>query len=184
MSPAQGADRQQVISSITKQMTGFVSVRDRKDIVELAERNPLAGGGWNGLTILALSAITVAVVLTLAIHGVVAVRTGRVELTVARALGFSNFQVMLVLALERVLVAALGIGIGSAIGIWLGRWVLGFLDITTKGQSVIPPMVFDVQLWLAGLVLGCLGAATMLSMVLAALWTRRLEVPEVLRTAA
>ena len=183
VSPAQGADRQQVISSLTEQVPGYVSVRDRKDIVELAERNPLAGGGWNGLTILALSAITMAVVLTLAIHGVVAVRTGRVDLTVARALGFSNFQVMLTLALERVLVAALGIGIGSAIGIWLGRWVLGLLDITSRGQSVIPPMVIDVQDWLVGLVLGCLGAATMLSLVLAALWARRLEVPEVLRTA-
>ena len=183
VSPAPGTDRQQVISLLTEQVSGFVSVKDRKAIVELAERDPLAGGGWNGLTILALSTITVAVVLTLAIHGLVAVRTGRVDLTVARALGFSNMQVMLAMALERVLVAALGIGIGAAIGIFLGRWVLGFLDITTRGQTVIPPMVIDVQIWLVGLVLGCLAAATILSLILAALWARRLKVPEVLRAA-
>ena len=183
VSPTPGADRQQTISSLIEKVSGFVSVQDRKAIVELAERDPLAGGGWNGLTILALSAITVAVVLTLAIHGVVAVRTGRVDLTVARALGFSNFQLMLALALERVLVAVLGIGIGTAIGIFLGRWVLGFLDITARGQSVIPPMVIDAQDWLLGAVLACLGAATILSLLLAALWASRLKVPEVLRAA-
>ena len=184
VSPEPGADRQQVISSLIEHVPGFfVQVQDRNALVELAERNPLAGGGWNGLTILALSAITVAVVLTLAIHGLVAVRTGRVDLTVARALGFSNFQLFLALALERVLVAALGIGIGSAIGIWLGRWVLGFLGITSRGGSVIPPMIIDVQGWLVGLVLACLVAATTLSLVLAALWARRLKVAEVLRTA-
>lgn len=182
ISSAPGADRPEVLASLRQLLPKFAVVMDRDALVELAERNPLAGGGWNGLTILALAAITVAVVLTLAIHGVVAVRTSRVDLTVARALGFSNFQLFLLLALERVLVAAIGIGIGSAIGIWLGRWVLGFLDITSRGQSVIPPMVIDVQSWLVGLVLACLAGATLLSLILAALWARRLKVPEILRT--
>ena len=181
VSPEQDADRQEVISSLIEHLPSFVLVQDRSAKVELAERNPLAGGGWNGLTILALTTITVSVVLTLAIHGLVAVRTGRVDLTVARALGFSNFQLFLALALERVLVAALGIGIGSVVGIWLGRWVLGFLDITSRGQPVIPPMLIDVQGWLVGVVLACLVGATLLSLVLAALWARRLKVAEVLR---
>lgn len=182
VSPEQDVDRQRVIFSLKDEVPGFVSVRDRTASTEVAGRNPLAGGGWNGLTALAISAITMAVLLTLGIHGVVAVRTGRVDLTVARALGFSKIQVFLSLALERAMVAALGIGVGSGIGVWLGIWVLGFLDITPGGQPVIPPMIIDVQGWLVGLVLACLAAATLASVALAALWANKLRLPEVLRT--
>ena len=182
VAPEPDVDRQQVIFSLKEEVPGFVSVRDRNAFAEVAGRNPLAGGGWNGLTALAISAITMAVLLTLAIHGVVAVRTGRVDLTVARALGFSKVQIFLSLALERALVAALGIGVGSAIGVWLGIWVLGFLDITPGGQPVLPPMIIDVQGWLVVLVLACLAAATLVSVVLAALWANKLRLPEVLRS--
>ena len=90
-------------------------------------------GGWNGLTLLGMAAITVAVLLTLALHGVAEVRTGRVDLTVAQTLGFSRLQLTASLALERVVVAVLGIGVGAGVGLWMGRWVLGFLDITPRG---------------------------------------------------
>ena len=181
VSPEQGVDRQEVILALRERVPGFISIRDRSALVEAALRNPLAGGGWNGLTILAVSAITVAVVLTLAVHGLVAVHTGRVDLTVARALGFSRAQLFLSLALERALVAILGIGAGSAIGLGLGWWVLGKLDITAGGRPVIPPMVVDVQGWLVALVLACLGASTLLALLLVTVWARRLKVPEILR---
>ncbi len=183
VSPQPGVDRRQVISALVEHVPGHVSVGDRKAMVSLVERDPLAGGGWNGLTILAMAAITIAVTLTLAIHGLVAVRSGRVDLTVARALGFSNFQVFGALALERLLIAALGIGVGSGLGVWLGRWVLGFLDVTIAGRGVIPPMIIGLEGWLVGLVLACLGAAAVLSLVLAALWARGLKAADVLRGA-
>ena len=181
LSIRQGADRQEVTLALRNQLSGFVSVRDRAAAVEVARRNPLAGGGWNGLTILAVSTIAVAVVLTLAVQGTAAIRSGRVDLTVARALGFSNSQIFLSLALERLLVAALGIGAGSVIGVWLSRWVLGFLDITPTGGLVIPPMVVNFEVWLIGLVLAVLAAATLGSIILTHFWARKLRVPEVLR---
>lgn len=160
VSPAEGWDRQNVISSIIEAVPGFAWVRDRDRAVSLAGRNPLAGGAWNGLTVLAGSAIIVAVLLTLIIHSVVSVHTGRVDLSVVRALGFSRAQMIFSLTLERLLVAGLGIGFGSAIGVWLGRWVLGYLDITAAGQQVIPPMIVDMKGWLVALILASLVAAT------------------------
>ena len=181
LSISQGADREAVKLALRDRLSGFLSIRDRTATVDVARRNPLAGGGWNGLTILAISAIVVAVVLTLAVHGTVTVHTDRVDLTVARMLGFSSSQIFLSLALERLLVAALGIGAGSVIGFWLGRWVLGFLDITPRGNLVIPPMVVNFDLWLIGLVPASLAAGTIGSIVLTDFWVRKLKVPEVLR---
>ena len=181
LSIKQGSDRDAVKLALGDRVSGFASIRDRTVMVDVARRNPLAGGGWNGLTILAVSAIALAVVLTLAVHGAVAVHSGRVDLTVARTLGFSSSQIFLSLALERVLVAALGIGVGSVIGVWLSRWVLGFLDITPRGNLVIPPMVVNFEVWLIGLVLTSLAVATAGSIILTNFWVRRLRVTEVLR---
>ena len=111
--------------------------------MDRAERDPLAGGGWNGLTLLGLGALTIAVTLTLAIHALVAVRSSRVELTVIRALGFSHRQLVGLLILERVLVAALGLASGAAIGYFLGRWTLGLMGFTPGGLPIIPPMVIN-----------------------------------------
>ena len=176
------ADRVQVVASLHERIGAFVSIKDRDLLVETARRNPLAGGGWNGLTFLSMTAITVAVLLTLVIHSLVAIHTGRVDLAVARTLGFSRLQLALSLALERGLTAIFGLVVGSVVGIWLSRWVLGFLDIDARGRPIIPPMVLEVQ---DGLVVGALGgliAATLLGLLVAVVFVRRLNVPDVLRT--
>ena len=160
----------------------FVSIRDRDRVVEMAQRNPLAGGGWNGLTILSMTVITVAVWITMVIHSLVAIHTGRVDLAVARTLGFSRLELALSLALERGLTAIIGLVVGSIAGIWLSRWVLGFLDIDVRGRPVIPPMVLEVQEWLVGGVLGGLVMASLLGLVAAIVFVGRLKVPDVLRT--
>ena len=176
------ADRVQVVASLHERIGAFVSIKDRDLLVETARRNPLAGGGWNGLTFLSMTAITVAVLLTLVIHSLVAIHTGRVDLAVARTLGFSRLQLALSLALERGLTAVFGLVVGSVVGIWLSRWVLGFMGIDARGSPIIPPMVLEVQ---DGLVVGALGgliAATLLGLLVAVVFVRRLNVPDVLRT--
>ncbi|PKB80080.1 MAG: hypothetical protein BZY88_09985 [SAR202 cluster bacterium Io17-Chloro-G9] len=176
-----GADRQRVIEAIDERVSVAVVIKDREKAVDLARRDPLAGGGWNGLTLLGMATITIAVLLTLALHGVAEVRTGRVDLTVAQTLGLSRLQLIVSLALERVVVAILGIGTGAVVGLWLGRSVLGYLDITPGGNPVIPPMITIVEGWVAALVVGGLAAATVLAFVFVAMAARRLRVPEILR---
>ena len=177
-----GADRDAAATSIKERLGVFVGVRDRDSLVKNALRNPLAGGGWNGLTILGMAAIIVAVLLTLVIHALVAIQTGRVDLTVARTLGLSKLQLFLSLGLERVLVAIVGLAVGSAVGAWMGRWILGYLDVDTRGEPSIPPMILAAQEWLIILVLGGLAAALVLGLIVAAMSALRLRVADILRT--
>ena len=175
-------DRVQVVASLQERIGAYVSIKDRDVLVQTARRNPLAGGGWNGLTFLSMTAITIAVLLTLVIHSLVAIHTSRVDLAVARTLGFSRLQLALSLALERGLTAMFGLVVGSVVGIWLSGWVLGFLDIDARARPIIPPMVLEVQ---NGLVVGALGGlivATLLGLLVALVFVRRLNVPDVLRT--
>ena len=81
------------------------------------------------------------------------------------------------------MVTVLALAAGSALGFWLGQWVLGFLDLTSSGREVIPPMVFTVRGWLAAAVVLDLVAATLLSVALAAWSAGRLRAFDILRTA-
>ena len=175
-------DRQAVADQLSEELSGFFFLRDREKVADLAERNPLAGGGWNGLTALSMVAIGIAVVLTLAVYTVVSVRASRMDLAVAGALGFSRGQVILSLGVERVVISVLAIAAGAAIGYWPGLEIVGLLDFTPSGRPAPPPLVPAVQVWLMAAVLAGLGVAAMLSMLFAAVRVRQLNTAEVLRS--
>jgi MFS family permease len=176
------ADRDQAIGVLKDQLPGFARIRDRDAAVGIANSDPLAGGSWNGLTVLSITALTIAVVLALGTHAVVSVRNGRVDLTVARVLGFSRRQMLLSLTLERVVVTVLGLVVGSVLGYLLSRWVLGFLDTTPGGRPIIPPVVFTPQAWIIALTLLCLVTAALLAIAFASLSASRLRASDILRT--
>lgn len=178
---ADTADHAQIADALKKQLPVTARIRDQEAAVDLARRDPLAGGGWNGLTLLSIAALTIAVVLALVTHAAVSVQSGRVDLTVVRAVGFSRLQIFLSLALERVLVAVVGLAVGSAVGYLLARWVLGLLDQTPSGRPIVPPVIFDTQPWIIALTVLCLAAAALLAICFATLSASRLKASDILR---
>ena len=176
------ADRNQAIANLRKVLPSHARIQDRKAAVELARRNPLAGGGWNGLTILGIATLTTAVLVALATHAVVSIRAGRVDLTVVRALGFSRIQIFLVLAVERVVVSLLGLMVGGAVGYGLARWVLGLLDQNARGQDLVPPAIFATQAWIVALSIFCLLVASLAAIFIATWSASRLKPSDILRS--
>ena len=175
------ADREQVIAQIREVVSGFVFLRDQELAADFAGRNPLAGGGWDGLTIFSMVAIGIAVLLTLTVHALVSIRMGRVDLAVARVLGFSRGQFFLSLATERLIVAVLAIAAGAAMGYWPGLEVLEMVDLTPQGATPVPPLLPSIKGWLMVGVLSGLLAASALSVGFAAVAARRLDPAEILR---
>tara|TARA_Y100001001_G_scaffold21363_1_gene18354 strand:- start:1131 stop:4229 length:3099 start_codon:yes stop_codon:yes gene_type:complete len=175
------ADRSQVILQIAEAAPGLITVRDGEATAALAERNPLAGGGWDGLTIFSMAAIGIAVLLTLTVHSLVSIRTGRMDLAVARVLGFSSRQFFLSLAAERMIIAVLAIAAGAAMGYWPGLEILELVDLTPQGDAPVPPLLPSVKGWLMAGVLGGLLGAAILSVGFAVVAARRLNTAEVLR---
>ncbi len=178
------ADRQQVKTAVSARLPVLHSLVDREQVADLAESNPLAGGGWDGLTALGMGAIGTAVVLTLSVFSTVSVRSGKTDLSVARALGFSRSQFLLSVLVERLLIAVAAIAAGAAIGYWPGLELVEIMDLTPRGLPAVPPLVPVVQGWLLALVLGGLGAATMASVLLTVVQARRLDTANILRESA
>ncbi len=182
MSVEETADRDQAIAGLREILPSRARIRDRRAAVDLARRNPLAGGGWNGLTLLSITTLTTAVLIALATHAVVSIRAGRVELTVVRSLGFSRMQIFLGLAIERVVVSLLGLLMGGAVGYWLARWVLGLLDQNARGQAIVPPAIFATQGWIIAVSILCLVLASLAAIFLAVWSAGRLKPSDVLRS--
>ena len=172
------------ISFMKEHLTDLSYMEDSDTAVDHARRNPLAGGGWNGLTILSITALTIAIVLALSTYAAVSVYTSRVDLTVVRAMGLSKAQLILSLAMERVIVVVLGLAAGSALGIWLSRWVLGFLDVDSSGEPVLPPMIVTVHDGIVGLVFLCLAAALVIAVLFASTAAQRLRPSDILRVGS
>ncbi len=179
----EGQDRAVAIQTLREELPPSALVRDREASVDRAQRDPLGGGGWGGLTILSVSAMAVAAVLVLGAHAAISVYRGRMDLTVVGALGLSTRHLMMGLVLERIVVAVLGIGAGVALGLALGPWVLSYLDITATGRDLLPPIEVTAHAWLIGLTFAELGLALALAMGIAVITASRLKAVDVLRSS-
>ena len=174
-------DRNAVAAAILDVGYRLSFMRDRAHAVDLATRNPLAGGAWDALAGIGLATLALAVGLALCAHAAVAVREQRVDLSVGAALGLPLWQRLAGLALERAIVGTLGIVIGGLAGWALARWTLGELAGNVAGGEVTPPLVFVAQgPWLAATFI-CLAIAAAAAMTLAGAVAGRLHPPAVLR---
>ena len=174
-------DRDTVISRIDRELPELASVIDRDAVADRAARNPLAGGGWNGLTSLNMSAVGIAVGIALLLHSVASARAARVDMAVARVVGLSTRQLLLTLLAEKWLMAGAAIVAGAAIGYWPGLELIRTLELTPDGSAVVPPMVPQVHGLLFALVLAGLMAAVVGSAFYSAVLSRRDRPAEVLR---
>ena len=180
---AEGADRQQVSADILDIGYRLSFLRDRAKAVDLATRNPLAGGAWNALTGIGLAALALAVGLALCAHAAVAVRDQRVDMSVGAALGVPRWQRYAGLALERLIIAVLGIVVGGLAGWGLAWWTLGEMAGDAFGRTVTPPIIFVAEgPWLVATFI-CLTVAAAAAIGLAGTVAGRLRPPEVLREA-
>jgi hypothetical protein len=180
---AEGADRERAADEILDVGYRLSFLRDRQETVDLASRNPLAGGAWDALTGIGLAALALAVALALCAHAAVAVREQRVDMSVGAALGIPQWQRIAGLALERAVIGVLGIVVGGLAGWGLARWTLGELAGNASGGAVTPPIVFVAEgPWLVATFL-CLVVAAVAAIGLAGAVSSRLRPPEVLREA-
>ena len=177
-------DRKSVIADVTEQLPPLASATDRQEAATNASRNPLAGGGWNGLTGLSMAGMGLVVLTALLLHSGASARAGSVDTAVARALGMSNRQLFLSLGAEKWLMGGVAIVVGAAIGYWPGLELVRLLDPTSGGAGPVPPMIPEVHGLLLFSVLIGLAAALAASAVFAAFLAHRERPIDVLRGVA
>ena len=177
-------DAEQATDEIAGMLPTFTFLSDREKIAQLAATNPLAGGGWNGLTGLSMACVGIAVIAVLLLHSAASVRASRVDTAVVKALGLGRAQLFLVQSAEKWLMGGVALAAGAVLGYWPGQALVRLLDLRTGTAADIPPMIPEVHLAILVLVLAGLAAMVMASALLGAVVADRIRIADALREGA
>ena len=177
----EGIDQDVTLAELRGILPRYARIHDREKEAAQASRNPLAGGAWSGLALLAGIALGAVAILGFTMYAGIAVKRAKLELGVLQALGMLRWHLRMMLVVEGFVMTAVGLGAGVAMGTWAGRWVLDYLGVTARGRTVVPPMDLTLDGWLLGLAFTEIALAGVLSTLLAIFLATRLRLHEVLR---
>ncbi|MEP6870990.1 MAG: ABC transporter permease, partial [Anaerolineaceae bacterium] len=161
------ADLEVVKTSLKKSDWALDRTVSLQETLQRNEKNPLIAAGGSGILLLAFVAVMALVAVGLLASLRAAVSRRRAEFALVHAMGFSRLQLFRMLALEYTVVFVAGTGAGAILGLFLGRQMLTFLDVTETGAKVEPPFILVTEWLLVGaglvLVLGIFVAALTLA---------------------
>ena len=176
-----GADKANVLEELRQLFPPEAPIIDREEEADRALDDPLAGGAWYGLALMAMGTLSGVAVVGMMLYTALAFRRARLELGLLRAIGFTRRQVGLVLALEGAVVAIVGMAVGAGAGTLLGGWAIGYLDVTQAGREVVPPLLLIRDDQLIALAYAGVVVASALGTALAVTLATRIRLAEVLR---
>ena len=127
------------------------------------ERDPLIAAGWEGILAISFGAVLLLAAIGFLIYSYLTAQQRRLEFAVLRTLGFSRAQVFGVVLLEQLFVVLAGMGLGTIVGLRVGRLMMDFFEIDERGAEVLPPFALAVSRPEVALVWGILGAVFVLT---------------------
>ena len=144
------------------------SVTSRTEVAEQLRGDPLGAGPRTALTATAFAAVL------LAATGFAASVTGAVrergrEFAVLRALGASRRQLARVIGVEHVVLVALSLAVGTALGALLLRMVLPLIVLSADAGQVTPPLLIQLPLGQLALMLAAMAVVPLLAVAVIAL---------------
>lgn len=133
------------------------------------QEDPLVAAGWQGILFIAFGAVLLLSAIGFLVYSYLTAQERSLEFAILRTLGFSGTQIFGVVAFEHLFVIVTGMGLGTGVGLQVGRMMLRFLGTDERGATVLPPFQLGVS-WpavvLAWGILGAVFAATIGAVVL------------------
>jgi ABC-type antimicrobial peptide transport system permease subunit len=144
-------------------VTDVVSERARQ------ESDPLVAAGWSGILVISFGAVLVLSAIGFAVYSYLTAQERSLEFAILRTLGFSRPQIFVQVVFEHLLVVAAGMGLGSLVGVQIGRYMMRFLATDERGLQVLPPFLLAVswpQIFVVWAILGGVFVVTVGAVVL------------------
>lgn len=157
------------------------STRDAASALKTRVADPLVTAGWSGLLALSFLTVVLASISGLLLYSYIDARERQTEFALMRTLGFTRRELSGVVWFNLLVVAGAGIGLGSVLGMQLGRWLLPLLEIAEGGRRLIPPMVLDMNWAILGITYAFLALAALITVVVLSWLLGKLELQRVLR---
>ena len=153
-------------------------------IRHLQDEDPLVAAGWEGLLFLTFIAIVLLAALGFLVASVLVAQQQQGEFAVLRTMGFSLPQVLLVVGIEKILIIAVSMALGTVVGLQLGTMMLEFVGFVETGETVLPPFVTVTDWATIGGAYGVLGLVFLGAIAVIVALYMRMTIGQILRIGA
>jgi hypothetical protein len=154
---------------------------DREVVLNDIRTDPVARAGGSGILLVALIAAFAILGLGFALTLYLGGQARTVEVSVMRAVGISPAQVFTMISLEYLLIAAVGLIIGTIAGLRISETMLSFLNVTDTGARIVPPFSLITRWDTVGIAFAAVGVSFAVGVIGLAGYFLHLPVSRVLR---
>jgi hypothetical protein len=116
-------------------------VHDMESQLEAVRLDPLLAVGWKAMMVLALGIIVFTAGLGYVTYLLSFANRSRTEMGFLRSMGMSRRQITGLLSLEHLVVALIGLGLGTWAGFQMSNLMVSSVSVTEEGDPVIPPFI-------------------------------------------
>jgi putative ABC transport system permease protein len=120
-------------------------VMDRESLLDSVSLDPLVTAGWRAMMLLSLFIAVFTVGLGYAIYLLALATRSRGEMGALQSLGLSRGQMLGLLGLEHLVIAAIGLGLGTWAGFQMSRLMVSAVAVTETGGDVLPPFILTID---------------------------------------
>ena len=119
-------------------------------LLEAQRVDPLISAGWRTMILVAMAAVTFMGGLGYVVYLLAFAERSEGEMASLRSLGFSRLQTIGLVGLEHLLIAFIGLGVGTWSGFQMSRMIVSSVAVTDGGGRVLPPFILTTDWVLMG----------------------------------
>jgi len=154
---------------------------DSQTILDQVRTDPVVRAGGSGILLVALVAAFAILALGFALTLYLGGQARTVEVSVMRAVGISPRQLFTMISLEYLLIAGVGLLVGTIAGLRISKTMLSFLNVTDTGGKVVPSFDLITRWDTVGIAFAAVGVAFLVGVIALAGYFLRLPVSRILR---
>lgn len=134
------------VRQVVTRLVGRDLVVDREARLEQVRLDPLITAGWQAMSLLAMALIVFTAGLGYLTYLLAFANRSRSEMGFLQSVGLSPRQMAGLLALEHMIIVAIGVGLGTGAGWVMSDLMVSSVAVTENGREVIPPFILETDL--------------------------------------
>ena len=140
----------EVLQTVSRMVRARGSAIGLEDQLAAQDVDPLISAGWRTIVLVALGVILFISGLGYIVYLLAFAERSMGEMGSLRSLGFSRIQTIGLVGLEHMLVALIGLGVGTWAGFQMSRMMVASVAVTDSGGRVLPPFILTTNWLLMG----------------------------------
>jgi len=180
MSDDAARERTDVVAGLRAML---LEVKDGAQRLSAVRADPFSGPGLQALVLIAVGIMLIAAAFGYVTHLLWFARRGRAEMAFLRSMGLSRRQLMGLLSVQHLVVAAIGLGLGTWAGIQASELMMSSLAVTEAGDAAVPPYRLVTDWQFMGPAYGGMIAVFLGSLLFLARAIRRVDLQAIARLA-